>query len=269
MIKRIMVIIAMLALAFSVSAQTLKDGKYFAQDSAFASTGWKDQVVLEIKGGKISSVNWNGIGNQGLEDKKTVAASGRYGMKKVAKQGEWDVQAKNVEDFLLKVQDPSKISLNDKGKTDAITGASMTVSGFVNLVDKALAAGPVAKGMYSKDGWFYSSAADFDSSGWKSNVLATVVNGTVVDIMWNGISKDTKKKSKLVEAVSGKYGMGKVAKLGEWNVQAEKVQSGLLKVQDPAKIVVNAKGKADAITGVSITVSDFFTLSAEALGKAK
>ncbi len=269
MIKRLFSIVAMLALAFSVSAQTLKDGKYFAQESAFASTGWRDQVVIEVKGGKISTVNWNGIGNQGLADKKTVAASGAYGMKKVAKQGEWDVQAKNVEDFLIKIQDPSKIPLNDKGKTDAITGASMTVSGFVDLVKKALAAGPVAKGMYTKDGWYYASATDFDSSGWKSNVLATVVNGTIVDVIWNGMSKDTKRKSKLVEAITGKYGMGKVAKLGEWNVQAEKVQASLLKAQDPTKIAVNAKGKADAITGVSITVADFFALSAEALNKAK
>jgi len=269
MIKRFMMIVTMLALAFSVSAQTLKDGKYFAQDTAFASTGWKDQVVLEVKGGKISSVNWNGVGNLGQADKKTVAVAGAYGMKKVAKQGEWDVQAKNVEDFLVKVQDISKITLNDKGKTDAITGASMTVSGFVDLVKKALAAGPVAKGMHAKDGWYYASAADFDTSGWKSNVLATVVNGTVVDVLWNGISKDTKKKSKLVEALTGKYGMGKVAKLGEWNVQADKVQATLLQVQDPAKVAVNAKGKADAITGVSITVADFFALSAEALNKAK
>ena len=269
MIKRLMIIVAMLALAYSMSAQTLKDGKYYAQDSAFASTGWKDQVVLEVKGGKISSVNWNGIGNQGLADKKTVAASGGYGMKKVAKQGEWDVQAKKVEEYLIKVQDPSKITFNDKGKTDAITGASMTVSGFVDLVKQALSAGPVSKGMYAKDGWYYASAADFDSSGWKSNVLATVVNGTVVDVIWNGMSKDTKKKSKLVEAVSGKYGMSKVAKQGEWNVQAEKVHASLLKVQDPTKIAVNDKGKADAITGVSITVADFFALSSEALKNAK
>jgi len=269
MIKRLMIIVAMLALAFSASAQTLKDGKYFAQDTAFSSTGWKDQVVLEVKGGKISSVSWNGIGNLGLADKKTVAASGGYGMKKVAKQGEWDVQAKNVENFLVKVQDISKITLNDKGKTDAITGASLTVSGFVDLVKKALSDGPVAKGMYAKDGWYFTSATDFDSSGWKSSVLVTVVNGKVVDVIWNGISNDTKKKSKLVEALTGKYGMSKVAKKGEWNVQAEKVQAVLLQVQDPAKIAVNEKGKADAITGVSISVGDFFALSAEALKKAK
>ena len=39
--------------------------------------------------------------------------------------------------------------------------------------------------------------------------------------------------------------------------------------QDPAKIKVKADGKPDAITGVSIAISDFLKLALEALKAAK
>ena len=80
-------------------------------------------------------------------------------------------------------------------------------------------------------------------------MLLTVVNGTLVDVVWNATNKDTAKKSKLVEAIAGTYGMAKAAKLGEWNVQAAAVQAELLKVQDPAKIALKADGTSDAVLG--------------------
>ena len=124
---------------------------------------------------------------------------------------------------------------------------------FFDLVNKALAVGPVAKGMYTKDGWFFAEQPDFDANtGWKDSVLLTVVNGTLVDAVWNATNKDPAKKSKLLQALAGTYGMAKAAKLGEWNVQAAAVQAELLKVQDPAKIPLKADGTSDAVSGASI-----------------
>jgi major membrane immunogen (membrane-anchored lipoprotein) len=230
---------------------------YFAQDNDFAPQGWKEQVVVTVAGGKITAVNWNGVSNLGVSDKKTVAAAGGYGMKKASKLGlEWDQQAANVEAYLVKTQNPGFNKIKQDGTTDAITGASMHVGGFFALVNKALAAGPVAKGIYKKDGWFFKEMPAFDTqTGWKDSVLVTVVNGTIVDVLWNGTNKDTKKKSKLVEALEGRYGMAKAAKLGEWNVQAAAVEAAIVKAQDPAKINVRKDGTSDAITGASIHVT--------------
>ena len=86
--------------------------------SVRSKSGWRYQAVLEVKGGKIVSAKWNGVNNLGLADKKTVAASGQYGMAKVAKQGEWDVQAARVEAELLKVGDAAKIAVKSDGKTE-------------------------------------------------------------------------------------------------------------------------------------------------------
>jgi major membrane immunogen (membrane-anchored lipoprotein) len=248
-----------------------RDGVYFAQDENFAPQGgWKEQVVLTVAGGKITSVNWNGVSNLGVADKKTVAAAGGYGMKKASKLGlEWDQEAANVEAYLLKTQNPGFNKIKQDGTTDAISGASLHVGVFYALVNKALTAGPVARGIYRKDGWFFKEQLAFDAqSGWKDSVLLTVVNGTIVDVLWNGISKDAKKKSKLVEALEGRYGMAKAAKKGEWNVQAAAVQAAILKAQDPAKINVRSDGTSDAISGASIHVTAV-GLAVEALKAAR
>lgn len=272
--KRIMMCALVLSIALAGVAfgqVKAKDGVYFAEDSNFAPQGgWKEQVVVTVAGGKITAVNWNGVSNLGVADKKTVAAAGGYGMKKASKLGlEWNQEAANVEAYLLKTQNPGFNKLKPDGTTDAITGASLHVGVFFALVNQALAAGPVARGIYRKDGWFFKEQAAFDAqTGWKDSVLVTVVNGSIVDVLWNGTSKDPKKKAKLVEALEGRYGMAKAAKQGEWNVQAAAVQAAILKAQDPAKINVRADGTSDAITGASIHVTAV-GLAIEALKAAR
>ncbi len=274
LMKRMIISALVLSLALAGVAfgqVKAKDGAYFAEDTGFAPQGgWKEQVVVTVAGGKITAVNWNGVSNLGVADKKTVAAAGGYGMKKASKIGlEWDQQAANVEAYLLKTQDPGFNKLKQDGTTDAITGASIHVGGFFALVNKALAAGPVSKGIYKTDGWFFKEQAAFDAqSGWKDSVLLTVVNGTIVDVLWNSTSKDAKKKTKIVEALEGRYGMAKAAKKGEWNVQAAAVEAAILKAQDPAKINVRSNGTSDAISGASIHVTAV-GLAVEALTSAR
>ena len=272
--KRVMIVAVLLAVGLAGVAfgqVKAKDGVYFAQDNDFAPQGgWKDQVVVTVAGGKITKVTWNGVSNLGGADKKTVAAAGGYGMKKASKLGqEWDQQAAAVEAYLVKTQDVGFSKFTASGSTDAITGASLTVKGFFALVNKALASPPVAKGIYKKDGWYFQQQADFDkTTGWKDSVLVTVVNGTVVDVLWNGTFKDATRKSKLVEAREGRYGMAKVAKKGEWNVQAAAVEAAIVKAQDPAKIALKPDTTTDAITGASIHATAV-VLAAEALKAAR
>jgi Major membrane immunogen, membrane-anchored lipoprotein len=246
-----------------------KDGVYFAQESEFAKeTGWKDQAIVTVKGGKIVDVKWNGVSNTGVADKLAVVPAG-YDMVKYGKaKADWNVQAKAVQDYVLKTQS-TKVALKADGTTDAISGASIHVASFLGLIDKALAGAPVAKGIYSKDGWYFAQQAAFDKeTGWKDSVLITVVNGSVVDVIWNGTYKDNTKKSKLVEDLAGKYGMEKAAKKGAWNVQAKAVQDAIIKTQDPAKIALKPDTTTDAISGASIHATAV-VLAVEALKAAR
>ena len=272
--KRFVATVFVTLLASALYAQSLKDGLYFAQDAGFGSNGWKAQVVLTVKSGKVTAANWNGVSNiAGAADKKSYDKAGKYGMVKFGKaQAEWYQQAEKVEAYLVKSQDLAFAKYtNAEGSTDAISGASIHVKEFFDLVKKATAAGPVAKGPHAKDGWFYAEQAAFDAkTGWKDTVLVTVVNGRIVDVVWNGISSDTKKKSKIVESVSGAYGLVKIGKAqAEWHEQTARAEAALVAAQDPAKIKVKADGKPDAITGVSIAISDFLKLALEALKAAK
>ncbi len=268
--KKLVMALALIALVFatvSVSAQVkAKDGFYFAEQTEFSNSGWKYQAVIEVKGGKIVSANWNAVNRLGAADKKSYAAAGNYGMAKVAKQGEWDVQAKRVEAELVKLQDPSKIALKADGKTDAISGVSITIKEFIDLAAQALASAPVAKGSYKKDGWFYFKSPTF-AGGYASTALITVVNGRIVSAVWDEIAQKAGAKTKL--GAGKDYGMAKVAKQGEWFEQAARVQAELIAQQDPAKIKVKSDGKADAISGVSVTINGFLGAAAEALKAAK
>jgi major membrane immunogen (membrane-anchored lipoprotein) len=265
-----LLVLAATALGSAYGA-ALKNGVYFAQDKDFAPQGgWKEQVVVTVTGGRITAVDWNGVSNLGVADKKTVAATGGYGMKKGSKLGlEWHEQAANVEAFLLKTQDTGFSKFKADGTTDAISGASLHVKNFFDLVKQALAAGPLTRGIYRKDGWYFAQQASFDAqTGWKDSVLITVVNGRIVDAVWNGTNRDPAKTSKLVEAIAGTYGMGTAAKLGEWNVQAAAAQAFLLKVQDPAKIAMKPDGTSDAVSGASIHLT-MVPLAVEALKAAR
>jgi len=272
MMKKLIIVgVSLLVISGIAFAQVdlakVKDGVYFAEDATFGSSGWKEQAIIEVSNGKIVRAVWNGVSNlPGVKDKKTYAAAGKYGMVKASKiKAEWDVQAKAVEDYLIKTQNPNFNKFDANGHTDAISGATMNVQGFYELVQKALKSNPVPKGSY-KDGWYYAEAATFDNNGWKDTVLITVVNGTIVDVVWNGISKDPNAKSKYVQSQTGTYKMN--AKNGEWHVQADRVAEAIVKAGDPSKIPVKADGHTDAISGVSISVN-VIPLAIEALKAAK
>ncbi|MFS0727692.1 FMN-binding protein [Paenibacillus sp. 1P07SE] len=119
-----------------------KDGTYLAEAAEFdAKSGWKESVTLTVIGGKIAAVRWNGTHRDGGTDKVTRSKDGEYGM--VAKggaQAEWHEQAHIAEQYLLEQQDPAAIVYRaEDGKTDAISGVSIHVDGFVQLADEALA----------------------------------------------------------------------------------------------------------------------------------
>lgn len=260
--------IAVSSIAFAqVDLAKVKDGTYFAEDKSFPSSGWKEQVIVQVSKGKIVDVNWNGVSNlPGVTDKKTYAASGKYGLIKASKiKSEWDAQAKATEEYLVKTQNVNFNQFDASGHTDAISGASLNVKAFFELVQEALHSKPVAKGSY-KDGWFYAEDPSFDNQGWKNSVLITIVNGSIVDVVWNAISKDPQAKSKYVQSQSGAYKMN--SKTGEWYAQADRVGQAIVKVGNPSKIKVNAKGETDAVSGVSISVP-VISLAEEALKAAK
>ncbi|TCK93364.1 major membrane immunogen (membrane-anchored lipoprotein) [Natranaerovirga hydrolytica] len=242
-----------------------EDGIYFATEDDFSErTGWKYVVTLEVSDGKITYVDWNGANVNGGRDKKTVDKDGDYNMVEFGgAQAEWYEQAEIAEANLLETQNPYAVTIDEDGKTDDLTGVSITVSEFFSLVEKALSNGPVGRGMY-EDGTFYAEEDDYHN-GYKYAVDLTVINGYIVAANWDGLPEEgdiTKKQA----AEEGTYGMvERGGAQSEWHEQAALAESHLLEVQDPTAIALSDSGVADEITGATITVDVFLELVAEAL----
>lgn len=244
-----------------------KDGKYYAEAAEFASSGWKEAVALTVEGGKITDVYWTALNKDGGIDKRVYSEQGKYGMKAGGASSEWHEQAEKAEQYLIQIQDPTAIELNAEGKTDAIAGVTIHVNGLFDLAKQALEAGPVEVGPY-KDGNYHAEQADFGSSGWKSTVDLTVLNGKIYAVRWSGVNANGEDKFEFSK--EGKYGMKEKGNAtAEWHEQALKAEQYLLEKQDPAAIVLNEDGKTDAIAGVTINLSEFVELASKALEQAK
>ena len=236
-----------------------QDGLYYASEDKF-SNGWKYNVVLEVKDGKIVDATWNGMSIASDKDKVTSSIDGDYGMKAKAKaKAEWHEQAALVEKYLVEKQDPTSIQYkDDAGKTDAISGATITVKEFFALADKALKGKPVEKGNY-KDGYYYVEGAK-SKKGETPLVELVVVNGRVVDANFNYLmnNKDGKPSDKKTISIKGQYGMDANAKAPMYE-QLASAEKYLIDTQKSDLQYKDDAGKTDAISGATITVKEFFT----------
>ncbi|MEL1134773.1 hypothetical protein AAC978_06245 [Desulfitobacterium sp. THU1] len=246
-----------------------KDGVYYAEAPMYGKDGWKYTASLTVDKGNIVAADWNGLNVKGGKDKDTFSKDGEYGMKEKGKaQAEWHEQAQKAEEYLVKTQDPTKVTYkDDAGHTDDIAGASIKVKDFFGLAKTALDNGPIAKGSY-KDGVYYAADEAF-TKGWKYMTSIVVKNGTIASVDWNGIPEDATKANKDFQSTNGEYKLAP-GNQGEWAVQAQKAEAHLLKTQDPTKITLkDDAGHSDDIAGVSVTVGEFFKLAQKALEGAK
>lgn len=121
-----------------VDSVTYKDGTYHAEGDEFdPNSGWKETVDVVVAAGKIIKVNFSGVNEKG-EDKKQTSIDGNYGMKAAGSLGEWHEEAAKAEAFLVEKQDPTAVTFNEEGKTDAIAGATISLQSYFELVSKAL-----------------------------------------------------------------------------------------------------------------------------------
>lgn len=243
-----------------------QDGTYFGTIEADAETGWQTYALLTVEGGKITKADWNAFNVKNAGDlKKKVSEDGNYGL--VAKggaQAEWHEQAAKAEAYLIEKQDPAAITTDAEGHTDAISGVSVHVNDFTAAAQAALAAGPAEAGSY-KDGGYTAEGEMDATSGWKSTVALTVANGNVVAVKFSGVNAagDDKQYS-----VDGKYGMKAGGAQSEWHEQIAQAEKYFLENKGAAP-ALDAEGKTDAISGVSIHVGEYFTLAEKALEGAK
>lgn len=115
----------------------LRNGTYRAAEETYDSSGFRNVVTLTISDGKIIAATWDAEQQNSTTTKKELSEAGDYVMSETGLP--WHKQAEIMENALLSLQDPARIIYQpDTGKTDAYTGATITVSPFILLADEAL-----------------------------------------------------------------------------------------------------------------------------------
>lgn len=118
-------------------AQVSDDYKGFTGTKVGQVAGEKDTTVAVVtfKEGKPVDVKIDAIGEEG--NKSKLSQEGTYVM--VEGGTPWHEQVASVEKFIVENDfDLSKITLVDEGKTDAVSGVSISVPAFVEAVQAAL-----------------------------------------------------------------------------------------------------------------------------------
>ncbi|HHW45601.1 MAG TPA: FMN-binding protein [Clostridiales bacterium] len=115
----------------------LKDGTYSATAPDFNAQGYKPTVEVVIKDGKVISVSIDEIKEDG-STKKALSESGQYKMVELGgAQAEWHEQVALYEKAVVE-QGVENVKLNDKGAPDAISGCTITVSDYAELIKEAI-----------------------------------------------------------------------------------------------------------------------------------
>lgn len=243
---------------------SFQDGIYMAGEAFDPQSDWRNIVILEVSDGRIVSAEWTAAPRTGGPDKLTHSSSGDYGMERVA-EWPWHEQAQAVAEHLLQTQDPTDIELKDDGRTDAISGATMTVSYFFELAQQALADGPVGGGPYV-DGAYYAEA-DEPGQDWHDAVHITVINGYIASVHWAPLPVDGE-RNKYRYSADGDYGMERVAQW-PWHEQADALTRHILETQQIRDIPLGDDGKTDAISGATISIRSFVDVASKAIAEAE
>ena len=111
----------------------LENGTHTAKTET-TETGDYNYVTITVEDGKITNVVWDEI--TGGASKAELAANGQYVM--VEGNPTWKDQSEALGAYVVKNQTTDGI-MNETGYTDAVSGVSIYVGGFVDITNQALA----------------------------------------------------------------------------------------------------------------------------------
>lgn len=112
----------------------LSDGTYVAKGEP-DDTGFTDVVSVTVEDGKITAVTWDGVTEDG-QSKAKLSETGEYTM---TEEGlTWKEQAEALAAALVENQALTTLPMDDQGKTDAVSGVSISIGGFLNLAGECL-----------------------------------------------------------------------------------------------------------------------------------
>ena len=248
----------------ALDGAVLNDGTYEAKASE-PSNGYTEQVTITVTDGKITEVNWDGVAEDGSL-KSVMSENGEYVMTEDGPT--WAEQSKALAEALIENQSLSFLNPDAEGKTDAVSGVSVSVNGFISLAAQCLeqAAGiedSAAEPLVLADGTYEAKASEA-SNGYTDQVTITVTDGKITEVNWDGVAEDGSLKSVMSE--NGEYVMTEDGPT--WAEQSKALAEALIENQSLSFLNPDAEGKTDAVSGVSISVNGFISLAQQCIDQA-
>ena len=137
----------------------LHDGIYYAQSLTKDSKGYIDYVEIEIDGGRIRRVVWDGINIDPTTGSRNKASlTGAY----VISGENWATQSYNICHALIELQDVSRLAMKSDGTTEIIEGVTTNISAFVDLANECL---DNSKADFNKDAYLAKLSAIIQNQG--------------------------------------------------------------------------------------------------------
>ena len=158
----------------------LSDGTYTASGQP-DSNGYTDQVSITVENGAVTAVTWDAVMEDGTS-KSVLSENGEYTMTEDGLT--WKEQSEALCSALIENQSLSFLNPNEEGKTDAVSGVSISVSGFMNLAQQCL-----------------EQAAGIETSEAPAEEAAAPLNGTQVD----AVSGATRSSTAAVTGINDAY----------------------------------------------------------------
>ena len=229
------------------------DGTFSYEAPEFDSNGYKDQVSMTVKDGKMTALTWDCVDKEGKK-KSNLSMDGEYVMTEDGPK--WHEQADAVVKYVLENQSLDGL-INEDGYTDTVASVSINLYGFVGGVEDCLrqsseGSATAASASAVKDGSYSYESPEFDGNGYKDQVSMTIKDGKITALTWDCVDKDGKKKSNL--SMNGEYVMTEDGP--KWHEQAESVVAYVLENQSLDGLI-NEDGYTDAIASVSINLYGF------------
>ncbi len=244
-----------------VQGAALQDGTYEAYGEPDAN-GYTYHVAMTVENGAITAVTWDGIGEDG-SSKSHLSEIGEYVMTEDGLT--WKEQSEALAQTLIENQTLSVFTMDSQGKTDAVSGVSISIGDFISLARQCMeeAAGMTQEAPALQDGT-YEAHGEPDANGYTYQVTMTVENGVITAVTWDGIGEDGSSKSHLSEI--GEYVMTEDGPT--WKEQSEALAQALIENQSLDIFTMDEAGKTDAVSGVSISIGDFVSLAQQCMAQA-
>ena len=239
----------------------LQDGTYEAKADGPDNNGYTDQVTITVADGKITEAVWESVDGDGNK-KSEQSENGQYVMTEDGPT--WAEQSKALGQALVENQSLGFLTMDNQGKTDAVSGVSISVGGFADLAQKCIDQAVGKTEVVLQDGTYEAKADGPDNNGYTDQVTITVADGKITDAVWESVDSDGNKKSEQSE--NGQYVMTEDGPT--WAEQSKALGQALVENQSLGFLTMDNQGKTDAVSGVSISVGGFADLAQQCIDQA-